>query len=187
MTRGKDEFCLVRDDSVAFKLNFVSASLFVKKVPVSLGVRLGHAQALLSTTAKYPVERVCLKNFSIPPGSLVSNQENIFLSTQPKSIILAMTENSAFSEVYDKKPFAFKHFNQEFLALYRDGVQIPSKPLQPEYENGSAVNDFYQLVLSTKGILKINLWQQIGRIFSKDISSTGLIYHPTKTFLITYR
>ncbi len=154
MTRGKDEFCLMRDDAIAYKLNIVSASLFVKKVSVSPGVRLGHAQALLSTTAKYPIERVCLKNFSIPPGSRVSNQENLFLGTLPKSIILAMTENAAFSGAYDKKPFAFKHFNLEFLALYRDGVQIPSKPFQPEYENGAAVRDFYQLVLSTGRHLK---------------------------------
>ncbi len=125
--------------------SIVSAYLFAK-VSVSPGVRLGHGQALLSTTAKYPIERVCLKNFSIPPGSCVSNQENIFLGTLPKSIILTMTENSAFSGAYDKKPFAFKNFNLEFLALYRDGVQIPSKPFQPEYENGSAVRDFYQFV-----------------------------------------
>ncbi len=31
MTRGKDEFCLMRDDGIAYKLNIVSASLFVKK------------------------------------------------------------------------------------------------------------------------------------------------------------
>ncbi len=47
----------MRDDSIAYKLNIVSASLFVKKVSVSPGVRLGHAQALLSTTAKYPIDR----------------------------------------------------------------------------------------------------------------------------------
>ncbi len=139
---------------IACKLNIVSASLFVKKVSVSPGVRLGHAQALLSTTAKYPIERVCLNNFSIPPGSRVSNQENLFLGTLPKSIILAMTENAGFLGAYDKNPFAFKHFNLEFLALYRDGIQIPSKPFQPEYENGSAVRDFYQLVLSTGRHLK---------------------------------
>ncbi len=60
----------MRDDAIAYKLNIVSASLFVKKVTVSPGVRLGHAQALLSTTAKYPIERA-VKNFSIPAGSRV--------------------------------------------------------------------------------------------------------------------
>ncbi len=45
----------MHDDGVAYKLNIVSASLFVKKVSVSPGVRQGHAQTLLSTTAKYPI------------------------------------------------------------------------------------------------------------------------------------
>ncbi len=31
------------DNGIAYKLNIVSASLFVKKVSVSPGVRLGHA------------------------------------------------------------------------------------------------------------------------------------------------
>ncbi|KAI2645298.1 hypothetical protein H4Q32_028279 [Labeo rohita] len=47
----------MRSDAVAYKLNIVSASLFVKKVSVSPAVRLGHAQALLSTTAKYPIDK----------------------------------------------------------------------------------------------------------------------------------
>ncbi len=127
MTRGKDEFCLMRDDAIAYKLNIVSASLFVKKVSVSPGVRLGHAQALLSTTAKYLIERVCLKNFSIPVGSRVSNQENLFLGTLPKSIILAMTENSSFSGAYNKNPFAFKHAIYGFISRrYPNPVQTPT-------------------------------------------------------------
>ncbi len=52
MIRGKDEFCLMTGEDMAFKLNIVSAPLFVKKVSVSPSVRLAHAQALLSTTAK---------------------------------------------------------------------------------------------------------------------------------------
>ncbi len=35
----KDEFCLMHDDGVSYKLNIVSASLFVKKVFISPGVR----------------------------------------------------------------------------------------------------------------------------------------------------
>ncbi len=98
-----------------------------------------------------------------------------------------MTENAAFSGAYDKNPFAFKHFNLEFLALYRDGVQIPSKPFQPEYENGSAVRDFYQLVLSTGRHLKNQALAIDRQDFSTAILSTDLIYHPTKIVRITYR
>ncbi|XP_053534212.1 uncharacterized protein F54H12.2-like [Ictalurus punctatus] len=142
MTRAKDEFCLMRSGAVAYKLNIVSASLFVKKVSVSPGVRLGHAQALLSTPAKYPIDRVCVKNFSIPVGSRVCNQENLFLGTLPKSVVLAMVDNDAFTGSYDKNPFAFKNYDLEFLAVYLDGQQHPAKPLQPEYGSGSAVREF---------------------------------------------
>ncbi|KAL0150112.1 hypothetical protein M9458_054539 [Cirrhinus mrigala] len=151
MTRGKDEFCLMRSDAVAYKLNIVSASLFVKKVSVSPAVRLGHAQALLSTTAKYPIDRVSLKNFSVPAGSRVCNQENLFLGTLPKSVVLAMVDHDAFTGSYSKNPFAFKNYDLEFLALYVDGQQYPSKP---DYGGGSAVCEFYQLALASGKHLK---------------------------------
>ncbi|XP_058632031.1 uncharacterized protein F54H12.2-like [Onychostoma macrolepis] len=154
MIRGKDEFCLMSGEDVAYKLNIVSASLFVKKVSVSPSVRLAYAQALLSTTAKYPIDRVCLKNFSLPVGSRVSNQENLFLGTLPKSIVLAMVDNDAFTGSYDKNPFAFKHYNLEFLAVYVDGQQFPAKPLQPNFAAGAAVREFYQLATATGRHLK---------------------------------
>ncbi|XP_065126020.1 uncharacterized protein F54H12.2-like [Paramisgurnus dabryanus] len=154
MTRAKDEFCLMRNDNINYRINIVSASLFVKKVSVSPAVRLGHAQALLSATAKYPIDRVCLKNFSIPAGSRVCNQENLFLGTLPKSIVLAMVDNDAFTGAYNKNPFAFKNYDLEFLAIYSDGVQTPSKPLQPDFGSGAAVREFYQLALASGKHLK---------------------------------
>lgn len=154
MIRAKDEFCLMRSDDVAYKVKTVSASLFVKKVSVLPSVRLGHAQALLTATAKYPIDRVCLKTLSLPVGARVSNQENLFLGTLPKSIILGMVDNDAFSGSYDKNPFAFNHYDLEYLAIYVDGQQLPAKPLQPDFDEGGAVREYYQLVMSTGRHLK---------------------------------
>ncbi|XP_039537536.1 uncharacterized protein F54H12.2-like [Pimephales promelas] len=152
--RAKDEFCLMRSDDVAYKLNILAASLFVKKVTVSPPVRLAHAQTLLSTTAKYAIDRVCLKTFSIPTGSRVLNQENLFLGTLPKSIIIGMVDNDAFTGSYAKNPFSFKHFNLEFLAVYVDSHQFPAKPFQPNFESGLAAREYYQLVMATGRHLK---------------------------------
>ncbi|KAL1268826.1 hypothetical protein QQF64_034189 [Cirrhinus molitorella] len=153
-SKGKDDFCLMTDEDTAYKLNILSASLFIKKVSVSPSVRLAHAQTLLSNTAKYPIDRVCLKHFSIPAGSRVSNQENLFLGTLPKSIVLGMVDNDAFTGTYTKNPFAFNHYDLEFLAVYVDGQQFPAKPLQPNFESGSAVREFYQLATTTGRHLK---------------------------------
>ena len=118
LTRAKDEFCLMRGGNVGYKIKMLSASLFVKKASVSAAVRLGHAHALLSATAKYPVDRVCLKNVSIPTGTRVTNQENLFLGALPKSIVIAMVDNDAFTGAYDKNPFAFGHYDIMSFWLY---------------------------------------------------------------------
>ena len=65
MTQSKEEFCLTRSDAVAYKISILTASLLVKKVSVSPAVRLGHAQALLSATEKYPIDRVYSKKCSM--------------------------------------------------------------------------------------------------------------------------
>ncbi|XP_034615465.1 uncharacterized protein F54H12.2-like [Trachemys scripta elegans] len=129
-----------------FKLRIVSASLFVKKVRVAPGVRLGHAEALLTANAKYPVDRVGMKVFSIPAGSRVSNQENLFLGQLPKMLVLGFVDNDAFSGSYTKNPFHFKHYDINFVALYVDGEQIPTKPLQPDFEAGRCVREYMNLV-----------------------------------------
>ncbi|XP_034612914.1 uncharacterized protein F54H12.2-like [Trachemys scripta elegans] len=129
-----------------FKLRIVSASLFVKKVRVALGVRLGHAEALLTANAKYPVDRVGMKVFSIPTGSRVSNQENLFLGQLSKMLVLGFVDNDAFSGNYAKNPFNFKHYDINFVALYVDGEQIPTKPLQPDFEAGRCVREYMNLV-----------------------------------------
>ncbi len=112
------------------------------------------AQTFWHRARAYTVDRVSLKSFSIPAGSRVSNQENLFLGTLPKSIVIAMVDNDAFTGSYTKNPFTFKYYDLEFLAVYVDGQQYPSKPLQPNFEAGSAVREYYQLVMTTGRHLK---------------------------------
>lgn len=65
-----------------------------------------------------------------------------------------MTDNDAFTGSYDKNPFTFKHYDLEVLAIYVDRQQIPAKPLQPNFTDGSVVREFYQLVTATGRHLK---------------------------------
>nr|XP_048709003.1 uncharacterized protein F54H12.2-like [Caretta caretta] len=154
LTRSKDPFCLMGSGTEGFKLRILSASLFVKKVRVAPSVRLGHAEALLTANAKYPVDRVGMKVFSIPAGSRVSNQENLFLGQLPKMLVLGFVDNDAFSGSYAKNPFHFKHYDINFVALYVDGEQIPTKPLQPDFEAGRCVREYMNLVQTASKHMK---------------------------------
>ncbi|XP_034628423.1 uncharacterized protein F54H12.2-like [Trachemys scripta elegans] len=154
LTRSKDAFCLMGRAAEGFKLRIVSASFFVKKVRVAPGVHLGHAEALLTANAKYPMDRVGMKVFSIPAGSRVSNQENLFLGQLPKMLVLGFVDNDAFSGSYTRNPFHFKHYVINFVALYVDGEQIPTKPLQLDFEAGRCMREYMNLVQTASKHMK---------------------------------
>lgn len=146
LTRNRDAFCLMSGDVEDYKVAILSATLFMKRVTVTAGVRLAHAETLLLSNAKYPIERVGIKVFSIPAGSRVANQENLFLGQLPKTVVLAFVDNDAFSGSKRKSPYNFKHYNICFAGLYLEGVQVPSKPYTPDYTEGQVVREYTSLL-----------------------------------------
>ena len=129
--RSKDAFSVMRGGIVKIE----DMSLFVRKVKVNSHFQLEHIKGLEKTTAKYPIKRVETKAYSIPQGHLRYVQENLFLGQRPKRIILGMVKNSAFNGYSDENPFEFKHYSTNFVALYIDGVQVPSKAYKPNFAN----------------------------------------------------
>ncbi|XP_066430947.1 uncharacterized protein F54H12.2-like [Eleutherodactylus coqui] len=146
MTRNKDSFCLMSSDPEPYKVQITRASLFIKRVQVSPAVRIGHSQALLSSTAKYGLERACLKVYSVPAGARITNHENLFLGQIPKTVILGFVDNEAFSGSYQKNPICFNHYDINFASLYLDGQQIPARPFQPNFDAELAIREYMALV-----------------------------------------
>ena len=143
--RSKDHFCVMGNGKVTIK----DATLFVRKVKIHPNVQLGHIKALEKTTAKYPVKRVETKVFSIPNGNMSVNQENLFLGQLPKRLVIGLVDNTAFSGKSNKNPFNFQHFDVDFLALYVDGIQVPGKPLQPDFRHKNYARSYASLFSGT--------------------------------------
>ena len=156
--RSKDAFNLMGNGRVVIE----DMSLFVRKVRVHPSVQLGHIKALDKTTAKYPLKRVETKVFSIPKHNMSANQENLFLGQLPNRIVLGLVENTAFSGVVDKTPFNFQHYDIDFMALYVDGVQIPSKPLQPDFASENHMRSYASLFNGT-GLMSKDQGNDISR------------------------
>ncbi|TWW71367.1 hypothetical protein D4764_17G0008500 [Takifugu flavidus] len=125
--------------------------VFFTKIPP---VRLGHAAALMKGNALYPLSRVNVKTYSIPANSRVCNQENLFLGSIPKYVVLGMVHHEAFTGRRDLSPFNFRHYDIEYLALCQDGRQVPAKAFQPDFNNGVSVREFYNMFLATGRHLK---------------------------------
>lgn len=149
MTRSKPNFCLMADkfDDKApdYKVMLQHASLFIRKVKVSPGVSIGHAKALEKSNAKYPIDRVLCKTYSISSGSWSFMQDNVFLGSMPKRVIIGLLENSAINGQYNLNPFFFNHYNVNFLSIYIDGQPIPSKPLELNFNEGNYIAAYHRL------------------------------------------
>ncbi|KAJ8050168.1 hypothetical protein HOLleu_03264 [Holothuria leucospilota] len=129
-------------------------------------VVLGHARALEKANAKYPINRIATKMFSIPIGNMTFVQDHIFLGQLPKRIIVGCVTNTAANGSYTENPYNFEHFGLNFLALYMDGDQIPYKPLKPSFNAVTGGNYIraYQTLFS--GTNKIN--EDCGNAISRE-------------------
>ncbi|GIY20858.1 hypothetical protein CDAR_607591 [Caerostris darwini] len=96
LIRSKPEFCL--QGNAGYKVVLEKINLLVRKKRVSPGVSLGHAKALENGTAKYPLNCVLCKVYSVPQGSMSFVQDNIFVGQMPERIIVGCVDNDAFHD-----------------------------------------------------------------------------------------
>jgi len=80
LSRQRDAFALMSSIAASTcKIAVKHASFFVRKVRPASSVLLAHTQALARSNAKYPLQRVELKTFTITQGSLQGHLDNVVL------------------------------------------------------------------------------------------------------------
>lgn len=158
---SRDGFAIM-DKTGVCSYKITEASLFVRRVKISPGILISHANSLAKTTAKYPITRVEVKNVVLHSGIQAESMDNVILGQLPKRIILGLVSNLAFNGNRTLNPYNFNHHNLNYLALYVDGVQIPTKALQPSFKNKKYI-EAYHTVFSGTGIHFLNQGNSITR------------------------
>lgn len=165
LVRSKDAFCLMDASDNNYSVHISEASLLVRRSKINPGVLVAHAKTLATTTAKYPLTRVEVKSFSMHSGILGDCLDNVIIGQLPKRIILGFVKNKAFNGDRKLNPFNFQNFDINYLSLYVDGTQIPSKPLQPKFSARSRLYvDSYHTLFSGTGIHFLNEGNDIDRL-----------------------
>ncbi|XP_011171246.1 uncharacterized protein F54H12.2-like [Solenopsis invicta] len=172
LVRSKDSFSLMENNSLS-KICILDASLLVRRAKISPGVLLAHARMLSKTTAKYPLTRVEVKTFTIHSGLVGESIDNVILGQLPKQIIVGFVDNKAFNGDRKLNPFNFKNYGMNFLSLYVDGMQIPSRPLQLNFLIDEPLYiEAYHTLFSGTGIHFLNE----GSSISRDDYSNGYCF-----------
>ncbi|CAG4997022.1 unnamed protein product [Parnassius apollo] len=156
LVRSRESFNLIAgSNDVKFKVCITDATLIVRRARINPSVLLAHQKVLASTTAKYPITRAEVKVLTIPSGVQGKTLDNIFLGQVPKRCIIGFVNNSAFNGSLTKNPFNFENYGINSFSLYIDGQQIPSKALQPSFNN-SIFTSTYHTLFSGTGIHFLN-------------------------------
>lgn len=163
LVRSRDAFNLMcSTNDLKPKVSITDATLMIRKARINPSVLLAHQKVLASTTAKYPITRAEVKVLTIPSGIQGKTLDNIFLGQIPKRCIVGFVDNTAFNGSYSKNPYDFDNYGINLFSLYIDGVQIPSKALQPVFSNNLFTSTYHTLFSGT-GIHFLNEGNGISR------------------------
>ena len=108
--RSRDSFCLM-DRTGLYTARITEASLFVRRVRLSLSIILAHEKGFRKQLLNIPSHVYKLKLLQC-----------IVVFIEKHWIIVGFVENKAFNGDKNLKPFNFKNFNINYLCLYIDGV-----------------------------------------------------------------
>ena len=63
--------------------------------------------------------------------------------------MVGFVDNNAYNGNIAKSLFNFKNYDINFVCVYRDGTQIPSSPLQPDFNNNKFIRSYLRLFSQT--------------------------------------
>jgi len=145
LSRSKDYFCIegatnnVAVGTVAAikpKVVITECSLRVRKVRPTPTIFTEHQRALQSSNCRYPYRKVVTKVVSIPSGNQSVHCDNLFLGQLPVRLVVGFVYHENFNGALNTSPFDFPHLNLNYLALNVNGIQVPAKPLTPNFSGG---------------------------------------------------
>ena len=151
LSRNSNALCLMAAHGSEFRVKILEASFYARKIKLGSATQLKHIKKMDSNglSALYPIRHNEVKSFTIPTGSLSCNEEGLYSGQLPRRLIIGLVESSAYEGRYNKNPYNFQPFNLTYACVYKNGVQIPSKPFTPDFTNGCYAREYLTLFQGT--------------------------------------
>lgn len=179
LVKADPAFCLMSgSDLHQYKILTEKASLLVRCVEVSDSVRLSIAKRLLTTPAKYPVEKLLPKYFIKPRGTTDLSVPSLCTGILPNKVVIGFVQSEALTGSYGLNPFNFEHVNIGSIVLRKDGNARPMPQIDLDFENDIFMEGYMNFVHgtgrlfhnSTCGITPHGMWKDGYTLFIYDLT-----------------
>ena len=144
--RSNNSFCLMHSNTSEYFVKIENATLLVRKTKISPSILLAHQMALEKTTAKYPIKRVIINDFTL--SSNISSQNIIVVNSGllPNKIVFGFVESDAFNGAPNKNPFNFQHFKLTNLSVTIDSKNATyNQPLKFDFPKKAYIRGYNTL------------------------------------------
>lgn len=127
-------FFILESSDYKSGIKILEAELSIRHVTVNPSIMLIHHHSLQKgVLAKIPFRRSVIKTHTISSGITNTIIDNLFQGMLPRSMIITMFDNTAFTN-HKKSPFNFHHFGLNYFAVFVNGQSIPFQPLTMNFE-----------------------------------------------------
>jgi hypothetical protein len=143
LTRNKDNFMLCREDADtgSYKVEIVSASLFVKRVHLNAAAKL-LMEKTLSTGGKLLYQRLHTITLPCAQGTKTWSWHNCFNNIAPRRVFLALVSQEAYHGSWSRTSHYLESAQVSSVRFCQDGREIMAAPLgcSFRYEVGGKVS-----------------------------------------------
>lgn len=141
---NQPSFYLPCANGIKASVEFLETAWYVHKAQVSPATLDGLRYGFSKAPARYCVTRSDVRHASIPANVYEYTLENIVMGTLPRRVILGLVSSEAFNGT-SVDPFAFQHFNVNYLSAFIDGNAFPLRPYTPDFRRNNYVREFRAL------------------------------------------
>lgn len=143
LTRTDPDFYLM-GVGAGHKIIISDTFLRVRRVKIAPSIMVDHAMALEKTTAKYPIKRVVIKQFTLPYAASKATISGVHTGIMPSRVVVGFLDNQAYTGTLTTNPFNFQHLDIKHLTLKLSSKGTPySGGIEMDY-GGNCYHEAYR-------------------------------------------
>jgi hypothetical protein len=146
-TRAKLSFCAADDNGLP-TIGIRNPCIWIRRYVPSPAFSNAFAKTILTKSVKYHIPRGTIRTATLTQGLQSSVWSNVACGQLPKTMILGIVSNSAYTGSATETPYAIMPYDLSFISAEIDGINYPSQGYSLDFASNNTL-DGYEGLLDT--------------------------------------